>query len=664
MSSAKLAFKNVGKSLKEYAVYFLTLSLGVCIFYVFNAMDSQTLLVGLSAAQGGILEMLSVSLSYTSVFVSAILAFLILYANKFLMRRRKKELGVYLLLGMPKGKVSFVLAMETALIGVFAMVTGLVVGILLSQGLSVLVASMFQVKLEMFRFVFSGAAFAKTLLYFGAIFLVVMLLNMHHVSRCKLVTLFNAERANERAYGGKLWISVIAFLASAACLGYAYQQIIDNGLVLLNDQFTRAIVFGVLGTLLFFFSLSGFLLKLIKSNKALYYRGLNSFVFRQLNSKINTNFLSMTFVCLMLFFAIAVTATGSGINYAITKSALVNTPYDATLAFDAKGEQQAEAQMAENGVDAGKYFEESCLFSYRETGISYADYLQPGDFPSSGLDVGKRTFDAISLTQYNQLMRLQGQKEIVLGEGEYAVSAAAEKVQHAGQKLLDTGAIVTIGGSQYRPSSAPLQTKYFETMSYNPLNLVLILPDDAAAQLPVSRTHLSGNYHDGDRERYDPMLDAQYGGEGAQWQGIRVVTAGSVLMMETGTKAMMLFVLLYLGITFLIAASAVLALQQLSETADNISRYTLLRKLGVDDDMARKAMRRQVALYFFVPLALALVHSAVAIYVVNQMIVELKVTNSLMNILCAAGLLLVLYGLYYIATYQSCKGMIRERNVK
>ena len=77
--------------------------------------------------------------------------------------------------------------------------------------------------------------------------------------------------------------------------------------------------------------------------------------------------------------------------------------------------------------------------------------------------------------------------------------------------------------------------------------------------------------------------------------------------------------------------------------------------------MARKAMRRQVALYFFIPLALALVHSAVAIYVVNQMIIELNVENSLISILFSAGILLVLYGLYYIATYQSCKGMIRER---
>ncbi len=661
MSSIKLAFKNVGKSIRDYAIYFLTLALGVCIFYVFNSMDSQALLAGLSMAQGGVLEMLVTAIDATSIFVSAILAFLIVYANKFLMRRRKKELGVYLILGMPKGKVSFILAMETLVIGLFALAMGLIAGILLSQGLSVLVASMFQVKLEMFRFVFSTAALLKTLLYFGAIFLIVMLLNVVHVSRCKLVTLLNAERTSEKAYSGKLWLSVIAFIASAGCLGYAYQQIIDNGLVLLNDQFNRAILFGVIGTLLFFFSLSGFLLKLIKSNKALYHRGLNSFVFRQLNSKINTNFLSMTFVCLMLFFAIAVTATGSGLNYAITKTAMENAPYDATVSFDAVGEQEAQAQMQENSFEIDRYFKESYLFSYRETGIKYTQYLEPADFPSTGTNISSRTFDAISVSQYNALMRLQGKKEIALGQGEYAVCAAAEKTRGAGQKLLDTGAVMQVGQEQLKPGKAELQTVYLETMTSNPVNLILILPDDAAAQIPEYRTYLAGNYQSGDKDALDLQLDTDYEGV---WPGMRIVTAGRVMMMQTGMKAMVLFVLLYLGIIFLIAASAVLALQQLSETADNASRYALLRKLGVDDDMARGAMRRQVALYFFIPLALALVHSAVAIYVVNKMVMEFRVQNSLPSILCSAGLLLVLYGIYYFATYQSCKGMIRERNIK
>lgn len=661
MSSIKLAFKNVGKSIRDYAIYFLTLALGVCIFYVFNSMDSQALLAGLSMAQGGVLKMLVTAIDATSIFVSAILAFLIVYANKFLMRRRKKELGVYLILGMPKGKVSFILAMETLVIGLFALAMGLIAGILLSQGLSVLVASMFQVKLELFRFVFSTAALLKTLLYFGAIFLIVMLLNVVHVSRCKLVTLLNAERTNEKAYSGKLWLSVIAFIASAGCLGYAYQQIIDNGLVLLNDQFNRAILFGVIGTLLFFFSLSGFLLKLIKSNKALYHRGLNSFVFRQLNSKINTNFLSMTFVCLMLFFAIAVTATGSGLNYAITKTAMENAPYDATVSFDAVGEQEAQVQMQENSFEIDRYFKESYLFSYRETGIKYTQYLEPADFPSTGTNISSRTFDAISVSQYNALMRLQGKKEIALGQGEYAVCAAAEKTRGAGQKLLDTGAVMQVGQEQLKPGKAELQTVYLETMTSNPVNLILILPDDAAAQIPEYRTYLAGNYQSGDKDALDLQLDTDYEGV---WPGMRIVTAGRVMMMQTGMKAMVLFVLLYLGIIFLIAASAVLALQQLSETADNASRYALLRKLGVDDDMARGAMRRQVALYFFIPLALALVHSAVAIYVVNKMVMEFRVQNSLPSILCSAGLLLVLYGIYYFATYQSCKGMIRERNIK
>ena len=196
-----------------------------------------------------------------------------------------------------------------------------------------------------------------------------------------------------------------------------------------------------------------------------YYRGLNSFVFRQLNSKINTNFISMTFVCLMLFFAIAVTATGSGVNYAITKSAVASTPYDATLRLDAKGEQEAQALLEQNHVDLERYFKESMLFSYRETGIGYQLYLAPEDFPSDSVKVEERTFDAISLSDYNRLMQLQGGQEISLGEGEYAVSATTDKVHAAGQKLLDTGALMKVGDREYEPADVPLQTRQLETMA-------------------------------------------------------------------------------------------------------------------------------------------------------------------------------------------------------
>ena len=218
----KLAFKNVSKSIKDYTVYFLTLAFGVCVFYVFNSIDSQQAVLDLSSVQHTMVETMMIMINGISVFISFILAFLILYANKFMMRRRKRELGTYMILGMPKGKISMILMAETAVIGIIALAAGLILGIFLSQGLAVLTAKLFEVQIKSFQFVFSSQAFGKTILYFVIIFVVVMLFNSTIVSRCKLITLLNAEHRNERLRVKRLWVSVVLFLISAACLGGAY----------------------------------------------------------------------------------------------------------------------------------------------------------------------------------------------------------------------------------------------------------------------------------------------------------------------------------------------------------------------------------------------------------------------------------------------------------
>ena len=151
----KLSLKNIGKSIKDYAIYFFTLILGVAIFYVFNAIDDQTVMMNVSSSTYEIIKLLVSILSGVSVFVSFILAFLIIYANRFLIKRRNKEFGIYLTLGMSKRKISLILFFETLMIGIASLIVGLVVGFLLSQLMSIVVANMFEADLTKFKFIFS-----------------------------------------------------------------------------------------------------------------------------------------------------------------------------------------------------------------------------------------------------------------------------------------------------------------------------------------------------------------------------------------------------------------------------------------------------------------------------------------------------------------------------
>ena len=125
------------KSIKDYAIYFLTLVLGVAIFYMFNSIDSQQAMLQVSQSQREIIKMMISMLGFVSVFVAVILGLLIVYANNFLINRRKKEFGIYMSLGMGRRQISKIILMETIFVGIISLVIGIVVGVFASQFMSV-----------------------------------------------------------------------------------------------------------------------------------------------------------------------------------------------------------------------------------------------------------------------------------------------------------------------------------------------------------------------------------------------------------------------------------------------------------------------------------------------------------------------------------------------
>ena len=266
----KLSLKNIKKSFKDYAIYFLTLILGVAIFYVFNAMDSQQAMMDMSKSKKEIMDLMNNLLGGVSVFVSFVLGFLIIYANKFLVRKRKKEFGIYMTLGMGKGHISKILLIETLLIGLISLAVGLIVGIFFSQLMSIVVAKMFEADMSSYTFSLSQAAMIKTMIYFGIMYLLVMILNVFVISRYKLINLITANKQNEKVKVKNPILSILIFIISIAILGYAYYNVTENIMNIGFDHFILCIVLGIIGTILFFYGVSGFVLRLVQANKKLY----------------------------------------------------------------------------------------------------------------------------------------------------------------------------------------------------------------------------------------------------------------------------------------------------------------------------------------------------------------------------------------------------------
>ena len=609
----KLARKNVTRSLKDYSVYFLTLTLGVSLFYVFNSLEGQWAMQMLAKSAHYMVESILIFMNIFSAFVSVVLACLVLYANTFLMKRRKRELGTYFLLGLPAGRVSLLLVLETLLIGLMALAAGLVLGVLLAQGLGLLTIAMFSAYPagEQFALVLSVKAIGKTVLYFGVIFLVVMILTGVSVSRAKLIDLMQGARKNEEMKERPLWTSVLTFLAGVALLVVAYAMLLIRGMLYIDPLFFLMLALGTLGTLLFFRSLSGFLLRVVKGHKKLYYRGLNMFVLRQFNSRIHTTYLSMTVICLLLLLAIGVTACCVGLNDTIEQNTSSAAPYDVTIQNYSGDTTVADlpARLAESGFDPALLGEQhDFLFYYNDpavTGIPADD-----------------AYAVVLLSDYNALMALQG-----------------------GQARAGDG--------------LPLVTDQAIVTGYSGMNRYLVAPDSWAEALQVRRQVFCANYR-GDKQTAEDALAAAYSSPAfSDGLTLSLDTRIGIYTENMGSKILVLFMGLYLGMVFLLTAAAVLALQQLSQAADNVPRYQILSRLGVPERMRDRSVLTQVALSFFLPLALAVVHSIVGMTAANAVISVVGRVDSVRSSLVTAGFLVLIYGAYFLATCFGARRIVK-----
>lgn len=327
----KMSLRNMKRSIKDYAIYFFTLIIGVSVFYVFNAIGSQASMLQLKKSQYEIIELLQSMLSATSVFVAVILALLIVYASRFLMKRRHGEFAVYMTLGMSKGQVSVILFAETVLIGIISLGVGLLLGTALSQLMSAAVVDMFEADMSAYHFSFSAESAQKTVVYFVIMYLAVIVLNNVAVTKMKLIDLIQSVKKTEPISNRNPWICLLVFVVSVVGLVYAYYIVGWNYNDLNQSKLAVLIMIGAVSTFLIFWSISGIALKVVMSMKQTYHKGINAFTFRQMSSMMNTMVLAMTVICLMLFLTICAIASSFSVRNSMNDNMKSLCPADCEL---------------------------------------------------------------------------------------------------------------------------------------------------------------------------------------------------------------------------------------------------------------------------------------------------------------------------------------------
>ncbi len=674
----KLSLKNISKSIKDYTIYFFTLILGVAIFYVFNAIDDQTIMLNVSSSTYEIIKLLTQVLSGVSVFVSFILASLIIYASRFLIKRRNKEFGIYLTLGMSKRKISLILFFETLIIGIASLLLGLGIGVSLSQLMSIVVANMFEANLTKFTFIFSKSACLKTLLYFSIMYLVVMIFNTINISKCKLIDLIHANKKSEKIKLKNPYLCTIIFILSCILLGYAYYEVTGNISTFNNYKIYSSIAFGALATFFIFWSLSGLLLRIFMSLKKVYYKGLNSFTLRQFSSKINTTVFSTTIICLMLFITICVLSSALSMKNSLNKNLTTFAPHDIEFAQaipDSNDEETSDTQKAnaklslaevlkKNGLDIQKTFQNITYFS-----LYYDDNVNLKETLGSYFETVKKSYPYLRYdtpvilmknSDYNNIAESFNLEKVTLKKHEYVVVGNYKEMLNIKNEALKRNIKITINNQEYTPKYQKAIYGFYEMGSQETETGFIVLPDETLNDKQKFRNQMIADYKDDSNITEEKLNSIIENDTFYLDYGITYNTKKDIREASIGLGALVTFLGLYLGIIFLISCAAILALKELSESSDNVQKFNMLRKLGVDEKMINKTLFTQIGIFFMFPLILAIIHSIFGIMFCNTILKTMGISFNLKAAILTSGLIVFIYGGYFLVTYFCSKNIIKE----
>lgn len=684
----KLFIKNMRKTIKDFAIYVLTLVLGVAIFYMFNSLDSQEAMMQVSSSTRELIKLMITMLGFVSVFVAVILGLLIVYANNFLINRRKKEFGTYMMLGMSKGQISRILLIETIFVGIISLIVGLVIGVFASQFMSVLVGKLFAADMSKFEFVFSKDACIKTCIYFAVMYIAVMIFNTFTISRYKLINLLNASKKNEQIKIKNLWVCILVFIIGVVILGYAYYKV-TGGVNELStaDTILLIILMGIVGTILVFWSVSGFILKLVQLRKNIYLKDVNMFVLRQLHNKINTTVVSMSIICLMLFMTITILSSALSLNNTMRKDLEDTTPVDLNLYKTAnlpENEKMSKAQiedsrktmiqtLEDNGFDMTKLKDVVEIPIYATNELTWRDTLSPvydevkQQFPNLLYETAE---EIVKVSDYNKVARLYGNIEYQLKDDEYIILCDFDNMKNLRNKALKADSTITIAGKEYKSKYDECQNGYIYMAGSHINNGIVLVPDSCNLTEDMKEeTFLAANYNattEEEKEEIEKICTGETETEFSKNLNEKDITIDgmtkiAIIESSLGVSTIVLFIAIYLGIIFLIASSAILALKQLTESSDNKQRYAILRKIGADEKMIKGALFKQIGIFFLMPLILAIIHSIFGIqFVMTMMSVLADAKELLPSAIATAVIIGVIYGAYFMATYLGSKNIIKE----
>lgn len=653
---SRLAFTNLKNNRKTYVPYILTAILTVMMYYIIDALARNN-----SIGDGSLSSVLACAIWVVTVFA----AIFLFYTNSFLIKRRKKEIGLYNILGMGKRHIARMLFLESVTVSVISIAAGLAGGLLFSKLMWLVLMKILHYEVRM-DFEISGVSILYTLIIFGIIFGATLIYNLFQIRLANPIELLRGGSQGEQEPKTKWLLTIFGVVSIGA--GY-YMALTTEAPLSAIQAFFTAVIFVILGTYALFVAGSVALLKLLRKKKSFYYKSKNFTAVSGMIYRMKQNAVGLANICILSTMVLVMIS--STVSLYVGMEDILKTRFPREIQISSfypneENEQKIQEIIEEETRKGGVTVKEMLSFHY---GVVTGVKEEGGFTIASDSTVFENTEDVcniyfISQEEYNQM------------EGTH-VSLAQDEIlfynpDENAEKVSDT---LLIGSSTFHVVKELDSLKIQEKNQSEIVDSYFVV----MAQREQIDTYLADYYRCLKEEKPDTELEAEdvavkqrvgFDLNGTKEKNNEIVKAIRDRIADEVSGAYcesrelnregfyftyggLLFIGIYLGFMFLMATVLIIYYKQISEGYDDKERYQIMQKVGMSKREVRQSIRSQVLIVFFLPLAAALLHIAVAFKVITKLLRVLSMTNVPLFLECTivtAAVFAVFYGIVFAMT--------------
>ena len=668
---SKLAVQNIRNNKSTYIPYMITCIFCIAMIYMMEFLrDCPTLDQAVRHAAE-----VRMILSTGEVVVVIFCVIFLIYSNSFLMKRRQKEIGLYNILGLERSHIGIVLLLETIFTTILSLAGGIAIGILASKLSLLLLLRLLHIP-AVLGFYISTKGIITCLLMFGAIFLLILLLNLRRIHLSRPVELLRGNNTGEREPKAKWFMALLGFI----CLGIGYYlAVTTESPISAISIFLLAVILVMAGTYLLFTAGSIVILKFLRRRKSFYYRTGNFISISGMLYRMKQNAIGLASICILSTGVLLMISMTVSIYFGMNDIMVNRYPYDTDISITGVSEEECqtaietfEKAISDNKVPVDKKAEEIYLTIISRIDHGQIQIAEPGTLTESGSVL------TLSLLRQSEYKELTG-TDPALQDGE--ILAWASKITEKPDSLTINDSVFTV---KKWLDDSPLTCG--RDVVYG--NAVFVVTDSDFEKFDEMRTemykdtsfapagqdltvHLGLDITGSDETKIaygTPILDAikvlQDNGQLSDnfWitSGIRVQEYDSYYA-DNGS---LLFIGIFLGSLFLLGTAMIIYYKQISEGYEDQNRFEIMQKVGLSHREVKISIRRQILMVFFLPLLMAMLHISMAFPLIRRMLLLFGMTNTKLFIGCTAGTVLIfalVYGLIYLMTAKSYYHIVERR---